>query len=46
MEEVAAAAAAKLSEEGEVEEAGRRSPLLQLQMIIEFNEIRSVFSYL
>lgn len=39
-------AAANPSEEREVEEAGRKSPLLQLQMIIEFDEIRSVFSYL
>ena len=36
-------AAAKQSEEREVEEAGRKSPLMQLQMIIEFDEIRGVF---
>lgn len=27
-----------------MEKAGRKSPLLQLQMIVEFDEIRSVFS--
>jgi hypothetical protein len=39
-------AATKQSEEREVEEAGRKSPRMQRQMIIEFDEIWIVFSYL